>query len=281
MARNSATATHDVVEQVNVAFKRAVLAQNGLDPEGSTHQMQLWPDTVRALPNDHARSAIFTTRNKRQPREALQQAPVFHLNNDVKITYTGIELRAEDDELVWLQVLDYAKHFPLGHPVEFTLYQLCKDVGWSINGTYYKKAEACLDRLKATNLKFESKRVGKLKGMSFLRDYCMVNKGTRNAKCQVEVDPEMIFFFLGNHFTQVVWEKYRDLPPVARRLFDYIGSHRAPYPLPLEKFHKMCGSLCKTTKRWKEMAQGACDDLNEAKLVQHAWISGNQILCNR
>ncbi len=207
--------------------------------------------------------------------------PVFHLNNEVKITYTGIELRAEDDELVWLQVLEYAKHYPLGVTVEFTLYQLCKDLGWSINGTYYKKAERCLDRLKASNLKFESPRVGKLQAMSFLRGYRMVNKGTRHAKCQVELDPEMIFFFLGNHFTQVVWEKYRSLTPVARRLFDYIGSHRAPYPLPLEKFHMMCGSLCGQAKRWKEMVGKACTELNEAQLVQFAWVAEGKVCCNR
>ncbi|MDF3884772.1 plasmid replication initiator TrfA [Cupriavidus basilensis] len=278
MARN--IATQDAVEQVNAVRKRALLAQHGYDPEGSM-QLKLWADDVRALPNDHARSAIFTTRNKTQKREALQQAPVYHLHNEVKITFTGVELRAEDDELVWLQILDYAKYVPLGSTVEFTLYRLCKDVGWSINGTYYKKAEACLDRLKASNLKFESPRVGKLKAMSFLQNYGMVNKGTRNAKCQVELDQEMIFFFLGSHFTEVVWEKYRSLPPVARRLFDYIGSHRVPYPLPLDKFHSMCGSLCRSAKRWREMAQKACDELKEAKLVQHAWIADGKILCNR
>lgn len=273
-------ATQDAVEKVNAAHQRALLAQHGYDPDGSM-QLKLWPNTVRALPNDHARSAIFTTRNKTQKRQALQQAPVYHLHDQVKITFTGIELRAEDDELVWLQILEYAKHMPLGATVEFTFYQLCKDVGWSINGSYYRKAEACLDRLKSGNLKFESPRVGKLKAVSFLSKFDMENKGTRHAKCLVRLDPEMIFFFLGDHFTEVIWEKYRSLAPVARRLFDYIGSHRAPYPLPLEKFHSMCASLCQSTKRWREMVQKACDELKEEKLVKSTYILDGKICIER
>jgi hypothetical protein len=42
-----------------------------------------WPDHMRALPNDYARSALFTVRNKRTPREAVQNQVLFHVNKDV------------------------------------------------------------------------------------------------------------------------------------------------------------------------------------------------------
>jgi hypothetical protein len=48
-------------------------------------------------------------RNKKTPRAALKNAEVFHIHKQVKITYTGIELRAEDDELVWQQII---RHVP-------------------------------------------------------------------------------------------------------------------------------------------------------------------------
>ncbi|MGL2040199.1 plasmid replication initiator TrfA, partial [Escherichia coli] len=115
-------------------LKKAALDQRSrMANEGQTEkQLTLfdiapWPDSMRALPNDYARSALFTVKNKRQPREALQKKEIFHINKDVRITYTGLELRADDDELVWQQVLEYAKRKPMGEPITFTFYELCQD----------------------------------------------------------------------------------------------------------------------------------------------------------
>ena len=116
-----------------------------------------WSDDQRGQPNDLARSALFTTRNKREERLGLDNVLLYSYAKDVKIVYTGIELRAEDDELVWQQVLEYAKRFPLGSSVYFSLYELCTDLGWSINGRYYDKAEQCLSRLQAGAMRFSSK----------------------------------------------------------------------------------------------------------------------------
>ncbi len=96
---------------------------------------------MRALPNDYARSALFTVKNKRQPREALQKKEIYHINKDIRITYTGLELRADDDELVWQQVLEYAKRKPIGAPITFSFYELCQDLGWSYNGTVTSKRQ--------------------------------------------------------------------------------------------------------------------------------------------
>ncbi|WP_000159352.1 plasmid replication initiator TrfA, partial [Escherichia coli] len=129
-------------------LKKAAQAQRAksVEKRNSSNQLSLfdiapWPDSMRALPNDYARSALFTVKNKRQPREALQKKEIFHINKDVRITYTGLELRAEDDELVWQQVLEYAKRKPMGEPITFTFYELCQDLGWSYNGRYIEKAE--------------------------------------------------------------------------------------------------------------------------------------------
>ncbi len=55
---------------------------------------------MRALPDDYARSALFTVKNKRQPRSTAEEE-IYHINKDIRITYAGLELRADDDELVW------------------------------------------------------------------------------------------------------------------------------------------------------------------------------------
>jgi len=77
--------------------------------------------------------------------------------------------------------------------------------------------------------------------------------------------------FAGNTFTNHSWETYRSLSPVARRLADYIESHKQPFPLKLERFREMCGSTSKTVYGWRRTAREACAEIEAsgiAKCVQ-------------
>jgi hypothetical protein len=247
----------------------------------SLFEVAPWNDDMRAMPNDYARSALFTVRNKRTERDALQNHAIFHVNKDVSITYTGIELRAEDDELVWQQVLEYAKHFTLGTPISFTFYQLCTDLGWPINGRYYQKAEQCLSRLQASAMQFSSGRVGRLESLSLIHRFRVLERGKKNACCQVEIDAEMVVLFAGGHYSKFVWGKYRKLTPIARRLFDYFASHKQPFPLRLDTFRLMCGSETERLAKWKEQTKIACQELVASGLVSASWIEDDTILCVR
>jgi hypothetical protein len=274
----------ELEDKVNEAKQAALLKST--KEEMKALQMSLfdiapWPNYMRALPNDYARSALFTVRNKRQAREALQQQPIYHINKDVSITYTGIELRADDDEIIWQQVLEYSKRIPIGNVITFTFYELCKDVGWSINGSYYKKAEACLTRLQASAIQFFSPRIGRLDSVSLIDKFTVLDRGTRASRCQVKIDENMVMLFAGEHYTRFIWEVYRDLSPIARRLFDYFASHKEPFPLELETFRLMCGSESSRLKKWREQTSDACKELIESRLVQNAWVIQDKVHCKR
>ena len=240
-----------------------------------------WGDDMRAMPNDLARAALFTTRNKKTPREVRQHHGIFHVNKDVLITYTGIELRADDDELVWQQVLEYAKRSPVGTPVSFTFYELCTDLGWPINGRYYDKAEECLTRLQATAMQFSSGRIGRLESVSLIHRFRVLDRGKKTSRCQVEIDEEMVVLFAGDHYSKFVWEKYRELSPTARRMFDYFVSHKEPFPLKLETFRLMCGSDSARLKKWREQTGQACEELSQSGLIKLSWVQGDSIYCQR
>jgi hypothetical protein len=79
--------------------------------------------------------------------------------------------------------------------------------------------------------------------VSLIRRFRVLDRGKRTSRCQVEIDAEMVVLFAGDHYTKFVWEKYRKLSPTARRMFDYFASHKEPYPLKLETFRLMCGSI--------------------------------------
>lgn len=240
-----------------------------------------WSDSMRAMPNDYSRSSLFTVKNKRQPRKAFQGKEIYHINKDVRITYTGIELRADDDEIVWQQVLEYAKRKQLGKTITFTFYELCNDLGWSYNGWYMNKAESCLSRLQATAILFISSRIGQIESMSLISRFRVINRGTRNSYCQVEIDLEIAKLFRDNHYSKFIWDKYRKLSPTARRMFDYFGSHKKPFPLKLETFRLICGSDSLRLKKWKEQINKSCYELKNSGLIYNAWIKNNLLYCNR
>lgn len=280
--RNSAVKA--LAGKVDKARQAALLKhtkQEMKDLQLSLFDIAPWPDNMRALPNDYARSALFTVRNKRVPRSALQNHPIYSVNKNVTITYTGVELRAEDDELVWQQVLDYSKRSPLGEPIAFTFYELCKDLGWSINGRYYKKAEECLSRLQASSMSVSSERIGWLESLSLIHRFRILERGTRSSRCEVMIDEEIIVLFAGDHYSKFMWEKYRKLSPTARRVFDYFVSHKEPYPLKLETFRLMCGSESIRPKKWREQVGAACDELCESGMVASTWIYNDLVHCKR
>jgi TrfA protein len=272
--------TTKLAHRVDVMQREAYLRSRGIDPN-QPFQLEIWPDDVREMPNDYARSAIFTVRNKTEPRASLQGALVFHVEKAVKITFTGIELRAEDDELVWQQILNYAKVKPLGEPIEFNLHELCRDLNWSINGRNYEKARMSISRLKANEVKLENERIGRGSAISLIHNYTFQGDGAKGTKYCVWIHPDLILLFAGNTSTRIVWTKYRDLPPIARRLYDYFASHKQPFPLRLDTFLKMCASTCGTEKKWRSMVRDACARLVAANLVKKAWIHADCVFCER
>lgn len=268
--------------------RNAYLNSKGIKPSTQFQLDLIFPETigarhgVRHIPNDYARSSIFTARNKREPRRTLMREKLFHYNEHVAIVYSGIELRAEDDEIVWLQILNYGQGVPFGEPYNFWLKDLLSDVGWHKNGRYYDKARECITRLKANEvLAQNSKAYGSSGAISLIQNYTAINDENGKAThYQVWIDPNLIVLFAGENFTSHFWEVYRQLSPVARRLADYIESHRYPYPLALERFRKMCGSSDTNLSSWRQTVKRACVEVQDVKIAKIAWLSkDDQILC--
>lgn len=271
----------DVVQEIKRSEKMALTITEMTQLEMSLFQVAPWDDDLRAIPNDWGRSAVFTTRNKGQKRAACEDKLIYHYNKEVEITYTGIELRADDDELVWQQILEYAKHTPLGSDIEFTLYQLCIDLDWHINKFYYNRALSCLKRLKATCFSIKSPRHSTLKNLSLLGDFDIEKDGQKRAVCKAKLDPYLVVLFANDHYSKVMWSKYRTLSPTARRMFDYFVTHQAPFPLRLETFRLICGSESTRKKKWAEQTRAACKELEEIALVEKTWVEKDFIYCKR
>ena len=273
--------------QLDKMQRSAYLNSKGIKPNSQFQLDLIFPGTIgeredlRHIPDDYARSSSFTARNKREPRRTLMHEKLFHYNVHVSILYTGIELRAEDDEIVWLQILKYGEGVPLGEPFEFSVKDLVRDVDWSKNGRNYARARECISRLKANEvLALNSKAYGKSGAISLIQNYTAINDSEgKAAQYRVWIDPNLIVLFAGNTFTSHSWEVYRNLSPVARRLADYIESHKHPYPLTLEKFQQMCGSSDCNPRSWRQTVKKACAEVQEAKIAAFVKLDGSDQIC--
>lgn len=273
--------------QVDKMQRNAYLNSKGIKPK-SMCQLDLFEsiaerNDLRHIPNDYARSSLFTARNKKEPRKSFVHEKLFHYNEHVSILYTGIELRAEDDEIVWLQILNYGKSVTLGEPFEFSVKNLVRDVNWSKSGRNYDRVRECISRLKATEvLALNSKAYGKSGAISLIQNYDAINDADgKPTQYRVWINQNLILLFAGNTFTSHNWEVYRDLSPVARRLADYIVSHKYPYPLSLERFRQMCGSTNSVTRSWRQMVKKVCVEVQEAKIAETAFLTDDKICCVR
>lgn len=261
-------------------IQAAQLRSMGVDPSGPM-QLELWSDEVREVPNDLIRCSLFTARSKVVPRASLQGATLFHTDRGITITYTGIELRAADDELVFLQLLDYCKVRPLGESLKFNLHTLCTDLDWPPNGRNYNRARECISRLKATEVKIYNSRTERGVSLSLVQEYSFVGNGLTGTSYSLSVHPNLYLLFAGRTSTRLEWAMYRGLTPIARRLFDYIASHREPFPLPLEDLHRLCGSNCEALRKWHDMVVMACQELTQSGAVARAWVADGKIHCHR
>jgi hypothetical protein len=275
------------IEQIKQAQCNAYLHSKGLKPSGQFQLDLIFPvtignrDDLRHIPNDYARSSLFTARNKRVKRDSLMKKKLFHYNEHISIFYTGIELRAEDDELVWLQILSYGQSVALGLPFEFSIKDLVRDVDWSKNGRNYDRARECITRLKANEvLALNSKAYGKSGAISLIQNYTAVNDLEGKAtQFRVWIDPNLIVLFAGNTFTSHSWKIYRKLSPVARKLTDYIESHKHPFPLTLAKFREMCNSTDSNTTSWRQTVKRACEEVVKVKIADVAMLNNDDQIC--
>jgi hypothetical protein len=221
----------------------AILERFRDEIEASPKNLPEWTPTKGASPNEIVRSAMFTARNRNKRRVYLKQAEII-VTGGGSILYLGEELR-QDDELVWMRLLQLAKGQPLGDPIFFTPYSFLKAIGWRVNNWGYQHLRSCLLRMKATAVQITSNRLHQTVVTSLI-DYIAMwdpEKQTPLAQWEVRVSKVMSLLFADGAFTLIDLEQRKALPEgIATKLHSYWSSHREPYPVKVATLQKLCAS---------------------------------------
>jgi hypothetical protein len=149
------------------------------------------------------------------------------------------------------------------------------------NICYYDKARECISRLKANEIwALNTKAYGKSGAISLIQNYTTVNDlDGKPTQYRVWINPNLIVLFAGNTFTSHTWNTYRKLSPVARRMADYIESHKHPFPLNLIKFRQMCSSADASLTSWRQTVRKACAEIEVAEIAKRAMLNKDDLIC--
>ena len=147
-------------------------------------------------------SALFTTRNQKQPREYARRKEIVVAPGIGSLKYTGEELRYSDLE-VWQMLIELARANEIhknSYILKTNLRQILKSLGRDTGGKAYETFRDCLERLKATSLSFESISGMNIKSFSLLQKYEIKEKNTLT----ISLDPEIYKLFQSSDL--VLWK---------------------------------------------------------------------------
>ena len=270
--------------QAKARERAAKVASEGAGQPGKTDlvtQLPIWAEPLRCLPNEILRSALFSAKNRNQPREYLKKQDIAVLF-DGRIQYSGESLR-QDDENVWLQLIHLAKEQPLGSLVEFTPYAFCKAIGWSICKGSYERLRDSLERMQATSLSIYSTRLQEGVNLSMIPMFAWQDEEKKTlTKYRVQVAPQILELFGAEHYTRIEWEQRLALPVgLARWLHGYYASHRKPYPVKIETIKKGAGLKTEKQTKLRQIIDTALQELIKVGSLSEARIEEDLVYVKR
>lgn len=221
-------------------------------------------EEFRALPKLFCSSALFLVKNKKTPRLNFIDHRIFSFKS-FEVSYTGMELRAYDDQLVWQELIHISSFAKFGCWIEFKPHSICKSLGWHATGQSYERVRNSLLRLKATAIKvqFQPGRCNSPSiSFSLLDDFYW-----SNSTYKMRVGIGLKFLFYKNDYARLEWAKYVKLTPIARRIFDYTVSNRHPFKLRLITVQKLLGSDTSSPVKFRQQVRVALAELLTNNLI--------------
>lgn len=249
-----------VGETLSVQTHISDLKQAARGQKAPVHQLPLWRDHERALPNDIARSALFRSNSPRKPRESLEQAPIFTTGN-ATMTYTGIELR-QDDEDTWLAVVHLAKDYPLGSEVRVSPYHLKKELRYNRSSKDTKRLHKSLMRLRSGVVTIHSSQLRGGKTFNLIKEFSYEDdEGGQLREWRIQLQPELHAVYGQYYYSLLGWEQRHRLKPLGKWLQGYYASHKEPQPVSVTTIHSASGSEAKHMRSFRQTLKINLNDL--------------------
>jgi hypothetical protein len=188
-------------------------------------QLDFWEDGKRAAPNAVFRSALFPALNAQQKesRRFLDQEKLFSTGG-LEVKFTGKQFDQSDLD-VYLELLNMARPYPLGHPVKFSAYGLLKALGLPTGGSNHARLHSVLIRLRGGTIDITDHKIRYFGGLieGGIRDEISLNY-------EITINPKFADLFGFGMWATIDKEQRRSLgrSATAKALHAYYSTHTEP-----------------------------------------------------
>lgn len=241
-------------------------------------QLPLWSDHHRPVLHDLVRSALFTCRQK-EARLDFKHSLVHSVDN-VKITYTGQELRQRDLD-VYLQVLHVARGMVADDGeewIDFDARSLVKELRWTQNKRSLAELRDAVRRMQACGLEVTSRRdkgPAMIYGGPLVLEYAGVGgEFDEVVRWRVRLNPRIAAMFRPGNYARINWDARAKLSPLGKWLQAFYSTNVQPFPMKVETLRRLSGSNASALRTFRGVLREALADL-VATGVLHTWRIDN------
>lgn len=244
------------------------------EPKKTSSQMSLdlWPDSVRGIPNAVLRGSLFTvskTRTIAKNRELLAAV------EGIEIRFKGERFNQTDLD-VWEMLLHLARLQPLGNRVEFSAHEFLKALGRLTGKSQHEQLKEEIARLRSgtVEITWTEKRKTFLGGL--------IEKAYRDEDTQryvVIFDYKMLGLY-ENGYSHIDWNQRQALGSnnLAKWLHGFYATHAEPFPYKVETIKTLCGSTAKELKKFRQTLKSALNELTEIGAIQSWEINADDLV---
>lgn len=237
------------------ALEKLTASKKPAQPKAEQLSLELWPNSVRGVPNAVLRGSLFSvsrTRVTTKKRELLAAV------EGIEIRFKGERFNQHDLDL-WEMLLHLARLQPLGDRVEFSAYALLKELGRGVSGREHEELKEDISRLLGGVVEITWTETAK----TFIGH--LVQQAYRDEKTQryvVIFDQKMLSLYEGG-YSLIDWERRKALKSnsLAKWLQGFYASHAQPYAYKVQTIKSLCGSATGRLPDFRRLLRSALDEL--------------------
>lgn len=241
--------------------------------EGPSPQLslELWPDTVRGVPNAVLRGSLFTVS---KVRATAKKRELLAAVEGIEIRFKGERFNQVDLDL-WEMLLHLARLQPLGNQVEFSAHSLLRELGRGTGGRDHEELKEDIARLLGGVVEITWTDSSK----TFVGH--LVDKAYRDETTQryvVVFDSKMLGLY-ENGYSYVDWERRKALKgnTLAKWLQGFYATHAAPYAYKVSTIKNLCGSTTARLVDFRRLLRSALDELVAVGSIK-SWEINNDLI---
>jgi hypothetical protein len=227
-----------------------------LKPPAKIVQLHFWEDGRRAAPNIMFRSALFPALKFKEGRPFLKQKQLFATKGG-EVYFTGEQFDQSDLD-VYLEILNFARPFPLGTPVKFSAYAMLTALGRPTGGDHHKWLHSVIIRLCGgiVDMTDHKARYGGGLIHTFIKDEI-----TKEYKITIDAQFATLFGFGMWSTLDKVQRLALGRNQTAKALHAYYSTHAAPGPHEFQTLAKFVGLTDKNPRKVKMKIIAAHEEL--------------------